>query len=927
MIDLYKAVRKPMKKKQVGPHRYTDPKGREWEWDPIQKKYIYIPKKETLKQGPLSDKDKRNQDILDDYAKGMSLKDLAEKYDLSHARIYGITRGKSGSTIKQSATKANQSSEYSSATPEAQEIADVVGVLPVGDKVLQYMKDNLKSIFKPSAKEANYLKGVNGGQPLGGMGAWAVDDDLIDNAIEALKECIAELDDKNSEYYKSVVNGPSNPTPESIKEDLSHYLKYLKNLVEDRKGLDKIHEVIGDDSKQNEWLDIIWSSVDLLLGTTITPKDIGMSRLKDSVLSENMENFIKDLGITKEVWRKRHWPTSHIYGVILASIFPDECEPLMRTWLERKSFTFKNSGTGKDETVYVGGSGNEYPLEERAGPLVILGSPKEDMEENDIARLTTSILPPEEEWTIEEFKKASQNLQKAYPEIFKFFKDNFEVDKDYIHEISALPDNLDRTSVWYRGPYVTVQTTLGDVITLNRNYYYSRWNDFGSFMMHSLIPKGDVYAGSVIGSFQSTLKSQINKMSDDVVSVGVEDEKRTHYIKDYEAWGLKIVKGMEKSLEKWNVYEPSHKGISGDQLYNPELIIQHIVDKSSNLLKDKIKVRTHGKGEGGVRPFNLDPSYSLSYYENPRIFDPVEITVSKSSSYGRLDLRSKNFQEGNFEAAKRAGLSEAYQSTFAVHGNLGGVPNSFIYSLGANYHARKMIKHYKGATKFVWPKGKPITWTAEDSGYEAYKEIVKSTKASMLTRQITRGKGKQGRPDVIFSDVPKEKFDEVVDMIHKSHDLVQHGGFNIKVNGVYKIKSHIEAEFQEAAKKYGNVKTGLYHGTSFMAGTPIMRDGYKIMKRKTSTGRRVLRSMGDGIYLADQSSKSAQYISGDFSRHGTHGVLFINDVAMGKVSEDQYDGSAATIFGSKATRWKNNEWAVRDPKAVIPRYWVDVESE
>jgi hypothetical protein len=210
---------------------------------------------------------------------------------------------------------------------------------------------------------------------------------------------------------------------------------------------------------------------------------------------------------------------------------------------------------------------------------------------------------------------------------------------------------------------------------------------------------------------------------------------------------------------------------------------------------------------------------------------------------------------------------------------------------------------------------------------EEYKKIVENARSSMLTRQITRGKGGAvtGHPDAVLSDIPRDEFDRIAAKVAADHDITQHGNFRIKINGIYKISSRLESAFQEAAKTVGNVHHNLYHGTSFMSGVPIMRGGFKIIKGKTATGRRVWRSMGDGIYLADQSSKSAQYIGGDFSHHGTHGVLFLNDVAMGKVTERQGE-IADTVFGAKGTRWKNNEWAVKDPKAVIPRYWIDVES-
>jgi len=39
---------------------------------------------------PQEEFDKRNQEIWDDFHKGMSIRDMINKYDLSQARIYAI---------------------------------------------------------------------------------------------------------------------------------------------------------------------------------------------------------------------------------------------------------------------------------------------------------------------------------------------------------------------------------------------------------------------------------------------------------------------------------------------------------------------------------------------------------------------------------------------------------------------------------------------------------------------------------------------------------------------------------------------------------------------------------------------------------------------------------------------------------------------
>lgn len=92
---------------------------------------------------------------------------------------------------------------------------------------------------------------------------------------------------------------------------------------------------------------------------------------------------------------------------------------------------------------------------------------------------------------------------------------------------------------------------------------------------------------------------------------------------------------------------------------------------------------------------------------------------------------------------------------------------------------------------------------------------------------------------------------------------------------------------------------------------------------------KVGRMLGDGIYLADKASKSAQYISdGGFTHHGAQGSLMVVEASLGGVVNGvkcKNDPGDTVYAGPKTDSLLNNEWCIRDPQAVLPRYLVQME--
>lgn len=187
----------------------------------------------------------------------------------------------------------------------------------------------------------------------------------------------------------------------------------------------------------------------------------------------------------------------------------------------------------------------------------------------------------------------------------------------------------------------------------------------------------------------------------------------------------------------------------------------------------------------------------------------------------------------------------------------------------------------------------------------------------------------------VISTVNPQKLEEIKTKIKQDHDKKNHGSFAIAVHNVYEVKNlPIEEEFQRINQERDN--TGLYyHGTDYDRARLILGESGQFKVFKSPDKVKAGRMLGDGVYLAAHSSKSAQYISSSFGRGQDSGILFLCEASLGRVKESftpghqhnqkYFDrGEADTIYMTRPLV-KNPEWCVADPKAVAIRYVVDIE--
>lgn len=143
-------------------------------------------------------------------------------------------------------------------------------------------------------------------------------------------------------------------------------------------------------------------------------------------------------------------------------------------------------------------------------------------------------------------------------------------------------------------------------------------------------------------------------------------------------------------------------------------------------------------------------------------------------------------------------------------------------------------------------------------------------------------------PEVFNVEIEYLEDRDMLNKIVKMYDSTknrQHGHriMNSKVSNVYKVKlENQQKPFEETSKKIGNVEL-LWHGTRICNTLSIMSKG--LLLPKLSPGQKAGAMFGDGLYFANQSSKSLQYCDGLFWASGTQKqdkiYMFLASVALG----------------------------------------------
>ena len=198
-----------------------------------------------------------------------------------------------------------------------------------------------------------------------------------------------------------------------------------------------------------------------------------------------------------------------------------------------------------------------------------------------------------------------------------------------------------------------------------------------------------------------------------------------------------------------------------------------------------------------------------------------------------------------------------------------------------------------------------------------------------------------------LSSVTDEEFKTIVQQIEADQDKKYHGYMKYKIHGIYRISGlELEDEFNQIVKSneyYKNRRAGekncqidtFYHGTGAASTCLILGHSGQFEVGDPKIGR----MLGNGIYLADKSSKSAQYIREDgFLKNQSRGSLLLCKASLGdcyRVSGEIDDEDDLKSFWEDVEenydstydyyRTLNPEWCLYDPQAILPQFVVDLE--
>lgn len=156
-------------------------------------------------------------------------------------------------------------------------------------------------------------------------------------------------------------------------------------------------------------------------------------------------------------------------------------------------------------------------------------------------------------------------------------------------------------------------------------------------------------------------------------------------------------------------------------------------------------------------------------------------------------------------------------------------------------------------------------------------------------KELDKEAEKQDVPKVFDVEIEhildKALFDKISQYYNKSKNSMHgHRIMQSKVSKIYKVKLGSQQEgFEKAEKEIGNVEL-LWHGTRVANILSIMGKG--LLMPSVSPGQKAGAMFGNGLYFANQSSKSLQYCDGLYWASGSHSrnkiYMFLASVAMGK---------------------------------------------
>lgn len=183
-----------------------------------------------------------------------------------------------------------------------------------------------------------------------------------------------------------------------------------------------------------------------------------------------------------------------------------------------------------------------------------------------------------------------------------------------------------------------------------------------------------------------------------------------------------------------------------------------------------------------------------------------------------------------------------------------------------------------------------------------------------------------------FQSVDTTTFTRIKSFLENTQS--NHHYWKLRVKNVYKVASKAQKSYIDYMKPIGNIQP-LFHGSRPANIMGICKKGLLLRP----PGAYVTGSMfGNGLYFADQSTKSSQYATARFggsgASYGDTFFMFVADVALGKIKKyedaqshlDRAPHGFDSVQGVKGRSLIHNEFIVYDIRQNQLQYLVEFES-
>lgn len=177
-----------------------------------------------------------------------------------------------------------------------------------------------------------------------------------------------------------------------------------------------------------------------------------------------------------------------------------------------------------------------------------------------------------------------------------------------------------------------------------------------------------------------------------------------------------------------------------------------------------------------------------------------------------------------------------------------------------------------------------------------------------------------------------DEFRKIKDFLESTQS--KHHNWTLKAKRIWRVSSKGQKGYRDHMNPIGNIQP-LFHGSRAANILGICKKGLLLRP----PGAYVTGSMfGNGLYFADQSTKSSQYATarygGSSSNYGNSYFMYVADVALGKIRKFQDSQSSLTrapagydsVQGEKGRSLVHNEFIVYDVRQNELKYLIEFQS-